>query len=84
MDNIVELARLFKDRDNPFSFGILTGTIESTSPPKLRISDEIIVSGSHLILTRSYYSSMLKGDEVIVVVSNDNQKYYVIDKAVRT
>lgn len=82
MDGITEIAKMFKERDNKSSLGIITGTVASISPPRVRISDRIIVSGSKLVIASSYQNAMQKGDSVIVIASSDNQKYYVIDKAV--
>lgn len=82
MDGITELAIMLKQRDNKIPTGVITGTVASTSPPRVSISDRIVASGSNLIIANSYRNSMQKGDPVIVIASNDNQKYYVIDKAV--
>ncbi|WP_096199519.1 DUF2577 family protein [Bacillus sp. FJAT-45350] len=83
MDTTVRLAKLFKERENPFLFGALVGTVISTSPPQIKISNDIAPRGSKVIIANSYRNVMKNGDEVIVITSSDNQKYFVIDKAVR-
>lgn len=82
MDGITELAKLFKERENKSSIGVITGTVANVSPPRVSISDRIVVSGGKLIIANSYLNAMQIGDSVIIIASSDNQKYYVIDKAV--
>lgn len=51
---IVELAKLFKERNNKHYDSFLIGTVISPPPePKIRISPEIILTKEHLIFSAS-------------------------------
>jgi hypothetical protein len=95
MDGINELAKLFKERENPQQFGINTGKVVSLSPLKVAFGESIILEGDNLVVSASAcYEYVLGaetvqqknklsiGDEVILIPSIDIQKYYLIDKVV--
>jgi hypothetical protein len=52
MDNMVTLAKLFKDRNNPTPMGVIVGKVESVEPNwKIRIGDHILLENRHLIFS---------------------------------
>jgi len=96
MDSITELAKLFKERNNPSIQGICVGKV-LTAPPELKItvSGFILVVAQHLLKT--YISSsetvadhgqhthtvadvLCCNDKVIVIPSRDDSIYFVMDK----
>jgi len=85
MDAVTELAKLFKARENPSFMGMVTGMV-LTPPPniKIAIGKEIILEKEHLIIAAALLNNTLVNrDEVILMPSQDQQTYYLIDKAVR-
>ncbi|MCM3411457.1 DUF2577 family protein [Metabacillus litoralis] len=80
-DNITELAKLFKERDNPFQLGIQKGEIISVNPLEIRLSEAVILKSKHLTL--SYTFSLLDkqpGQKVILIPTTSHQHYFVIDR----
>lgn len=85
MDGIVELAKLFKERDNVVYSGAQMGRIISPLPEiKISLGDKIILTKSHLVFASHLLNSdpLETGDRVILIPNKDEQIYYVIDKAV--
>ena len=86
-DNLTELAKMFKNRDNQTPPSITTGIITS-SPPNIKlkvglIDDldiEVLVIAAHLLEGEG----LQQGDEVIVIPTNDDQTYYVVAKKAMT
>lgn len=130
MNAINELAKMFKERNNPDIMGIQIGRVISPLPDlKISLGDSIILQNKHIVVAAHVISGyernfeientvdiisdtngvsvgdhgehshtlenfMAKGkikwtdclkkdDEVILIPSIDQQKFYLIDKAVR-
>ena len=78
-NEIAQLGRIIKPL--PPQIGATTGTIISASPLRVRISDKITAQYPNL-----YYAAGLifeVGDRVIVIASTDNQRFYIVGKAVK-
>lgn len=75
---------MFKERDNKDYLGPVTGTVISTLPElKVSVGDKVILDHEHLIVGQSVLTSIQSGDEVILVPTQDEQTYFLLDKAVR-
>lgn len=83
----IELAKMFKERDNKSSIGAITGYIVSPLP-SLKIS---IFDGSILLENEDLYicgkvdniefeSIEIIGTEVLLIPTSSEQRFYVIDK----
>ena len=88
-DPITKLAKIFKERDNPFTFSISTAKVISKNPIVLKIQDKVFLSAEYGNLKMSKYlsdqfpSSEIKvGDEIIVVPNSSGSIWYAIDKVV--
>lgn len=84
MDGITELAKLFKERDNPSIMGIQIGKIINPFPDiKITLGDKIILDSDDLVVSETIYAKTIKiSDQVILIPSFDEQTYYLIDKVV--
>jgi hypothetical protein len=82
-DSMIDLAKLFKERNNKHWMGPLTATVVNLSPLTIRINESIMPGGQKVICGNAVRESLLINDEVIVIPSTNHQTYYVIDKAVR-
>lgn len=83
---LIELAALFKKRENKEYDGFLIGKVISPLPSiQISIDENIILDNSHLIVTERAFSSPLEeGNEVALLPSSNNQIYLLIDKVVTT
>lgn len=84
--NFIELAKLFRDRDNESFEPIAIGKVVSVSPLKINDGDDIMLD-EELIITHTIQqliqsSELRSGDNVVLIASSDNNTYIVIDKAV--
>lgn len=62
---------------------ILTGTITSVSPLKIKISQKVTLDGDFLIVTETFDKKTHKtGDKVMLIQGMGAQRYLVIDKVV--
>lgn len=87
-DNMTELAKLFKARDNNVPPSITTGIILSPLPEiQIRLTEQIILDKTHLIIAehiyKHYEDELIEGNEVILMPTNNEQTYFVLDRAVR-
>ena len=73
-----QLGRLLKPP--PEKIGVVTGEVISTAPLKVRINDAVIAKYPRLFYAEGL--SFKTGNMVIVIVSSDNQRFYIIGKAV--
>ena len=73
-----KLAERIKELRNKPSIGITTGKVISASPLEIAITDDIVAKSPHLI--KSVGLSLLLDDKVIVI-STDNDKFYVLAKS---
>lgn len=81
--NIVELAMLFKERDNKQWSGVQVGKVVSGFPGiKIRLGEVILLEKDMLIFASSVVNNLSVSDKVIVIPSSNEQIYYVIDKVV--
>lgn len=93
---MVELAKLFKERDNPNLLGIDVGKVVCVNPLKISLGDRIVLDSDFLIVSEDAYykyelinSSLVRncklnmGDEVILIPTPNQQTYFVIDRVVR-
>lgn len=82
---IVELAKLFKERNPKNSSNYVIGKVISPLP-NLRINDgdSIILDKENLTVTSWFQrnSEIKQGDLVLMIPSSDEQNYIVIDKVV--
>ncbi|SMG58190.1 hypothetical protein SAMN06295960_4639 [Paenibacillus aquistagni] len=78
----VQLAGLFKERNNPKRIGVTAAVIIDPLPNlKIGLGDEIILDMDQLIVANRIYQLSLKaGDEVVLVPATSEQQFYVIDK----
>ena len=78
-NEIAQLGRIIKPL--PPQIGATTGTIVGVSPLRVRVSDKITAQYPKL-----YYASGLFfdiGDNVIIIASADNQRFYIVGKAAK-
>lgn len=83
--SVVELAQLFKERDNKTPVGTVVGTVISP-PPTIQVSvgDKILLDSSDLIIgALTYKEGINQGDEVILIPSADGQTFFLVEKVVR-
>lgn len=81
MDGFTELALMFKERDNKTWSGINIGTIISLNPLEIRLNESVILNFNHLILSNTFNTVRKEvDDQVILIPTSDEQKYYVVDK----
>lgn len=81
---IVELAQLFKARDNKSYDVFLIGRVISPPPtPKIKLDENIILNNRKLIFAERVTYDLKSDDQVILIPSINNQTYVVIDKVVR-
>lgn len=83
----VELAKMFKDNENPHIHGVVVGKLIGTDPVSASINESIIANKSNSILSYTV-SELVKtdklksGDAVIIMVSTNNKQFFILDKAV--
>lgn len=95
MDGITELAKLFKERENPNLSEIQIGKVIGINPFTVTLGDKIILDVDDLVVAESAYykyelidgviKQVIKlsvNDDVILIPSSDEQTYYLIDKVV--
>lgn len=82
MDPLTDFASLFKERENTVYSGPQIGNVVSISPLSVSLGDRISLKGNRLIQGGSV-GELLVGDEVILIPSADNQRYFLIDKVVK-
>ncbi|MEG0259173.1 MAG: DUF2577 family protein [Lysinibacillus sp.] len=80
---LIELAEMFKNRDNPKANSDYLGKVISIAPLKISTAPEMFWEKDELILTETYSRKMKQGDEVILIPLPSGQQFIVIDKAVR-
>ena len=66
---------------------ILLGTVASTTPLNIRLSSKVTLDSDFLYITETISDKLKndkvkKGDKVVLVKSDDGQKYLLIDKVV--
>jgi hypothetical protein len=92
----IQLAKLFKERNNPSPIGVVIGKVISGLPNlSVAIGDEILLDADQLIIANRLYHmhyhdddeyhtpipiSLSVGDLVILLPTANQQMYAVIDK----
>lgn len=66
---------------------VLLGTVSSIEPLNIRISSKVTLDSGFLYITETISNKIIekkvkKGDKVVLVKSDDGQKYLLIDKVV--
>lgn len=83
----IELARMFKERNNKKSIGAIIGKIVGVNPYKISIFDgQIILQQEQLYFCENILNntnSLKVNDEVMLVATENGQKFFVIDKVVK-
>lgn len=74
-----QLGRMLKPQE--LIIGATTGRVTRIAPLNVRISDAIVAKPPKLFYIRGMTFEI--GDEVLVVSSSDNQRFYVVGKVVR-
>ncbi len=74
-----QLGRMLKPQD--LIIGATTGRVTLITPLNVRISDAIIAKPPRLFYLKGMTFEI--GDEVLVISSSDNQRFYVVGKVVR-
>lgn len=81
---IVELAKLFKERDNTSGYSPMFGTIVSLPNVQIRIGDRIVLDSSHLsscvdlTATDIHGQYIHLGKTVVLLPYSGQQKFIVI------
>lgn len=77
----VDLAKLFKERENPAPDGITKAIVISPLPNlRLSIGEDIILEGELLVVSTNIHRLNPKvGSAVIVMPTSNGQTYYVLD-----
>lgn len=81
----IELAQEFKKRDNQTVLGNVIGKIVSINPIKIMAVDGLILLGkeSLYLADGTDMFSYEVGTEVLLVPTNDNQKFFILSKAIK-
>ena len=95
----VEMAKMFKERNQKDKIGPIIGNVSSVSPLKVSIlGGDVVLQAEQLYISRSLldkeydckintgstsdiklYFSLKKDDEVLLVPTEDEQTYFIID-----
>jgi hypothetical protein len=93
----IDLAKQLKSRNNTDKIGIIVGTVVSESPLTISIlGGDVLVSGNNLYVCRNAttytmavspsgtatHEGLKANDQVALMATEDNQKFFVIDKLV--
>jgi hypothetical protein len=82
------LAKEFKARNNKEYFGTLAGTVLSVNPIKIGIYDnQIMLDSSNIFVAKTINdlitnSEISINDTVLVISSENNQTFFIIDKLI--
>jgi hypothetical protein len=83
----VKFAKLLQERDNLRSIGVVLGTVLAESPLTVGILDNQVQlhTGNCFIMDSLALKSaeIVAGDKVLVIASEDNQTFFIVDKVVR-
>ena len=84
MNGITELAKLLKERENSDSYSPMFGTVIELPNTKIRISDKVILTDSHLMLCLNLKEQNADGEytnlgkTVVLLPYANDQKFIVI------
>jgi len=84
MDPLSELAKLFSERNNHSPVGPLTGRVISPFPLiKISLGERIVLENDELVISETIFNKVLNvDDEVILIPTSSEQKYFLIDRVV--
>lgn len=78
----VELAKLFKERDNKTPIGAVIGDVISNEPFKISIlGNKVILDNSNSYICKSALGIEI-GDKVLCLPTEDGQTFFIVDKVV--
>lgn len=84
MNGITELAKLLKERENSDGYSPMFGTVIELANTKIRISDKVILTDSHLTLCINLKEKNADGEyinlgkTVVLLPYANGQKFIVI------
>ena len=84
MNGITELAKLLKERENSGGYSPMFGTVIELPNTKIRISDKVILTGSHITLCTNLKEKNADGEyinlgkTVVLLPYANSQKFIVI------
>ena len=84
MNGITELAKLLKERENSDGYSPMFGTVIELPNTKIRISDKVILTGSHITLCINLKEKNADGEyinlgkTVVLLPYANSQKFIVI------
>lgn len=90
MDNLTELAKMFKDNENQRLVSMTTGKVISPLPNILvELNETVTLDQSKLTVAEHIYihyeypgpTWLKSGDEVILMPTVDEQMYFLLDRA---
>lgn len=89
-DSLTTLAKFFKDRDNPDTFGPCLAKVINMNPLKLKMQEKIFLGGEYnnLIVSDTIdkkiksASTDIKINDSILVVPSQGSIWYAVDKVV--
>lgn len=82
----IELARMLKERNNKKSIGAIVGKVVNANPIKISVFDGQILLDKEqtYFCSRILENNTLKiDDEVMLVATENGQKFFAIDKVVK-
>ena len=59
---------------------VIQGKVLKLSPPKVQITDKLIISGSQVAMTSTAKKGVAVDDTVLLIRVAGGQKFYIIDK----
>ncbi|MEG0775501.1 DUF2577 family protein [Clostridium sp.] len=85
MDSVSELAKLFHERNNPKKLGTQVGKVIAAFPNiKISLGKKVVLDKDNLIICDAIYNKVLvRNDEVVLIPTNDEQRFFLIDKVVK-
>lgn len=84
MNGITELAKLLKERENSVGYSPMFGTVIELPNTKIRISDKVILTDSHLTLCINLKEKIADGEYInlgktmVLLPYANSQKFIVI------
>lgn len=86
----IELAEMFKARDNPNNIGPLIGKVVAEKPLKISILDGMVILQENQLykckhMQNHYYDSikgtdLILNDEILLIPAEGEQIFFIIDK----
>lgn len=85
MDGVSELAKIINERNNPKKIGLQIGRVITTFPNiKVSMGEKVILDKDNLIVSDTIYKKQLYNeDEVVLIPTEDEQSFLLVDKVVK-